>query len=170
MRVVLPNKSVEPWYRQGWPWFLMAFPAIAVIAGLVTLWLALSTWDGLVVDDYYQEGKTIEKTMARSLRAAELGLIAELSLRSDEVSVRLAGRPGAVLPPTVVLTFAHPTRSGMDQILLLKPRAGVFVAPVAPLAAGRWLIQLEDESRSWRLNGSANVPTDTVVRVLPVDS
>lgn len=167
MRAANPQKSVEPWYRQGWPWFLMAFPAIAVVAGLVTLWIAVSTWDGLVVDDYYQEGKTIEKTLARSVRAAELGLIGDLSIRSEEVSLGLSAAAGVALPPTVVLTIAHPTRGGMDQVLLLKPRDGAYAGPVAPLSAGRWLIQLEDESRTWRLNGTINVPADTVIRIVP---
>ncbi|NMG74538.1 FixH family protein [Aromatoleum diolicum] len=170
MRVASLKSSTEPWYRQGWPWFLMAIPAVSVVAGLVTLWLAVSTWDGLVVDDYYQEGKTIEKTLARSERAAELGLVAELSVRSDEVSLSLTAAAGVTLPPTVVLTIAHPTRAGMDQVLLLKPRDGVFVAPVAPLSAGRWLIQMEDESRGWRMNGTVNVPADAVVRIVPTRS
>lgn len=169
MRVADPQ-VIEPWYRQGWPWFLIAIPAVAVVAGGVTLWLALSTWDGLVVDDYYQEGKTIEKTIARSTRAAELGLVAELRIRSDEVALGLTAAPGASLPPTVVLTIAHPTRAGMDQVLLLKQRDGVFVAPVAPLSAGRWLVQLEDESRTWRLNGTVGIPGDAAVRILPVRS
>lgn len=168
MRIASLKTSTEPWYRQGWPWFLMAIPAVAVVAGLVTLWLAVSTWDGLVVDDYYQEGKTIEKTIARSVRAEELGLAAELWIRSDEVSLSLSAASGVTLPPTVLLTIAHPTRGGRDQVLLLKPRDGLFVAPVAPLSAGRWLIQMEDESRSWRMNGTVNVPADAAVRIVPV--
>jgi hypothetical protein len=40
-----------PWYRQFWPWFIIALPASAVIAGFITLWLAMSRPDHLVVDD-----------------------------------------------------------------------------------------------------------------------
>jgi hypothetical protein len=40
-----------PWYRQFWPWFIIALPASAVIAGFITLWLAISRPDHLVVDD-----------------------------------------------------------------------------------------------------------------------
>ena len=40
-----------PWYRQFWPWFIIALPASAVIAGFFTLWLAISRPDHLVVDD-----------------------------------------------------------------------------------------------------------------------
>lgn len=40
-----------PWYRHFWVWFIIALPASAVIAGFITLWLAMSRPDHLVVDD-----------------------------------------------------------------------------------------------------------------------
>jgi hypothetical protein len=45
-----------PWYRQFWPWFIIALPASAVIASFVSLWLAVSNPDQLVVteDEYLQ--------------------------------------------------------------------------------------------------------------------
>jgi hypothetical protein len=50
----LPGQNV-PWYRQFWPWFIIALPASAVVAGFITLWLAISNPDGMVVsDDEYQ--------------------------------------------------------------------------------------------------------------------
>jgi len=40
-----------PWYRQFWPWVLIAIPLAAVIMGGVTLWLAISNPDYLVVEE-----------------------------------------------------------------------------------------------------------------------
>lgn len=40
-----------PWYRQFWPWFIIALPASAVIASFISLWLAISHPDQLVVSD-----------------------------------------------------------------------------------------------------------------------
>ena len=49
----------QPWYRQFWPWFIIALPASAVIASFFTLWLAVSNPDTLVVsDDQYDEIKS----------------------------------------------------------------------------------------------------------------
>jgi len=44
-----------PWYRQFWPWFIIALPASVVVASFITLWLAISNPDHLVIeDDEYQ--------------------------------------------------------------------------------------------------------------------
>ena len=49
------NGQELPWYRQFWPWFIIALPASAVIASIITFWLAVSHPDQLVVDgDEYQ--------------------------------------------------------------------------------------------------------------------
>ncbi len=47
---LLPGQGV-PWYRQFWPWFIIALPASAVIASFITLWLAVSHPDHLVVNE-----------------------------------------------------------------------------------------------------------------------
>jgi hypothetical protein len=45
------DPATIPWYRQFWPWFIIAIPSAAVIGGMVTLWLALSHPETLVVDE-----------------------------------------------------------------------------------------------------------------------
>lgn len=46
----------RPWYREPWPWVLIAIPAAAVAGSAVTLWLALSRPDTVVLDaERYQQ-------------------------------------------------------------------------------------------------------------------
>ena len=45
------SEQVLPWYRQFWPWFIIALPASAVVASLYTFWLAVSNPDQMVVDE-----------------------------------------------------------------------------------------------------------------------
>jgi hypothetical protein len=48
----------RPWYREPWPWVLIALPLLTVIASAVTFWLAVSHPDFLVVDTpEYQQVK-----------------------------------------------------------------------------------------------------------------
>ena len=45
-----------PWYRYPWPWVAIAIPAVAVIGGLFTLYLAVTHPDPVIVDsDEYQQ-------------------------------------------------------------------------------------------------------------------
>ena len=161
------DKPHEPWYRQGWPWFLIAFPATAVVAGIATLVIAIQTFDGMVVDDYYKEGRAIVQTIGRVEHAREMGLRASIKVRSESIHIELSGSDAASLPERIHLTVAHPTRGGLDQELLVTGLAGVYEAPLAPLSTGRWLFVIEDEARSWRMDGSAFLPAEMEITIDP---
>lgn len=54
MSVMNPRKppgEPRPWYREPWPWVLIAIPLLTIAASAVTLWLALSQPDHIVVDE-----------------------------------------------------------------------------------------------------------------------
>lgn len=153
----ISNARSKPWYREPWPWILMAGPAIVVVAGFITAWLAVRSNDGLVEDDYYKQGLAISQRLAREQQAAGLGLGAELFLGDNARDLRLSlvSETGAVLPGEVRLLVIHPTRAGADQIVpLQKDAAGYYVGRLtAPLQRGRWHVMLEDEDRNWRIAG-----------------
>lgn len=170
MNTTLTEKTPPPWYKQGWPWFLISFPAIAVVAGIATLVIAINTFDGMVVDDYYKEGRAIVQTMERAEHAKELGLKAHLVVRSDSIRIELDALDTSNLPERLLLTVSHPTRGGMDQELVVEGAGGVYQTALAPLSTGRWLFLLEDESRSWRMNGATYIPTETEIWIDPSGS
>lgn len=171
MSLSVTEKNSLPWYKQGWPWFLIALPALTIVAGVITLIIAIRSWDGLVVDDYYKEGKSFVQTIERTERARSLGLKARLDIRTDSIRIELSSAVDrAAVPEAIHLTVSHPTRAGLDQELHLTGRDGVFEGAMLPLATGRWLFQIEDESRVWRMNGAAFLPTETEVRIDPAGS
>jgi hypothetical protein len=145
----------KPWYREPWPWLLMAGPAVVIVAGFATLYLAVTTGDGLVVDDYYKQGLAINATLAREERARALGLSAalEFSSQHDGVQLRLVG--AAIRPARLQLRFVHRTRGGQDQVLILLavPDQGYF-ARMRPLQQGAWQVVVEDDVGGWRLAGT----------------
>ena len=143
------------WYREPWPWILMSGPAIVVVAGLVTAWLAVRSDDGLVIDDYYKQGLAINQTLSRSDTAARLGLKAELHLIDGRLQVLM----DAAGPGELSLQLAHPTRAGMDQrVKLAMVRPGVYEGRLQPLKAGRWHVVLEQ--KDWRLSGDWILPAE----------
>lgn len=154
---------VLPWYRHRWPWLLMLGPFVVVVAGIVTAWLAFRSNDGLVVDDYYKQGLAVNQATLRDRRAAQLGVRGELSIDPVRQLVRVTLRSGksGEMPPTLALTFSHPTRGGLDRTLrLLRDETGSlpdgahYAAGSAGELAGRWHVTLEGENREWRLVGT----------------
>ncbi len=96
--MTLPARTpAERWYREPWPWIVMIAPAAAVLGGAVMLWLAISTYDGLVSDDYYKQGLAINQVLRRDERAAELGYRAHASLSEDGTQVRVLLRGRAAI-------------------------------------------------------------------------
>jgi hypothetical protein len=157
-----------PWYRHRWPWLLMAGPATVIVAGIVTLWLAVRSNDGLVADDYYKQGLAINRTLERSERAAAMGLKAWFAVRDGRAVLRLESRAGAALPSRVRLKLTHPTRSGFDQALLLTRADGIYTGPLEELASGHWQVIVEDEAGTWRLAGAAT-PAEKEAALEPLE-
>lgn len=151
------NTRSKPWYREPWPWILMAGPAIVVVAGIITAWLAATSNDGLVEDDYYKQGLAVKQRLARDHEAANLGLSAELVAGGNGLDLRLflSGNAATALPDALQLRVVHPTRAGADQVVTLKKdAAGFYVGQLtAPLQGGRWHVMLEDENHRWRIGG-----------------
>jgi len=148
----------KPWYRQLWPWLLMTMPAAAIVGGAITFWLAATSNNALVVDDYYREGKAINRELARDRMAAQFGLAAELTRQPDaSATLRISAHREAALPPFVNLRLIHATRAELDRtISLARVGEGRYAAPQAQLPeAGRWNVVIEDPDRHWRLVGTA---------------
>jgi hypothetical protein len=150
----MSSARANPWYREPWPWILMAGPATVVVAGLVTAWLAVRSDDGLVVDDYYKQGLAINQTLGRSDAAERLGVQAELRFVDGRLRVSLGD---AAVHGRLRLRLVHPTRAGMDQSIVLDAvRAGTYEGEVHALLPGRWHVVLEE--RDWRLSGDWVLP------------
>jgi hypothetical protein len=149
-----PPQTIErPWYREPWPWILMGGPAVVVVAGFATLWIAVSTSDGLVAEDYYRQGLAINRVLAREDAAARLGIVARVEPGTGRLVVRLEGRIAP--PPALTAWLAHATRAGHDMRLrLVREAGGDYAAAMPPsLPAGHWHVSIEDPGRDWRVTG-----------------
>ena len=140
--------SSNPWWREPWPWLLMSGPAAVLVAGAVTTWIAFASADGLVAEDYYKQGLSINKRLAREEAAQRAGIDATVRLQDGKLRVELKGQS----PQAIFVHLAHATRAGYDQRLRLAPTGGgVYETTLPPLAAGRWRAAIEDPRGSWRI-------------------
>ncbi len=145
-------RAAKPWYREPWPWILMAAPAAAIVGGAVTVWLALASADGLVADDYYRRGLAINQVLGREQAAERLGIALRMEPSPGVLVARLTGRGAS--PEALQVRLAHATRAGNDLRLRLTHRGGgVYVSALPPLAAGSWRVVVEDPRGEWRVAG-----------------
>jgi hypothetical protein len=153
------ERAPRAWYRERWPWLLIAGPAVVVVASLASAWLAIASDDGLVAQDYYKQGLLINRKLRAAgsdVEAARLGATVTLHA-NGEVRAHLVGLPPAPAeaPAHLRLTLAHPGHTGPQAIVALTRVAdGEYVGEFSEPAVGRLVVTLESDS--WRL------PTTTV--------
>lgn len=143
----------------------MSGPAIVVVAGIVTIVIAVRTHDGLVVDDYYKRGLTVNMDLSRDQAAKAAGLTAKttIDVANSRVTLGLANAPLTL--NTLTLNLSRASVKGHDQLITLQRanRQGdesVFVGALKPLEVGKWYVAIEDPSRSWRLIGTIAIRND----------
>jgi hypothetical protein len=158
----------RPWYREPWPWILMSGPAVAVVASLVSAYLAVVGADPVIDEDYYEHGLQINRELARQQQASRLGLQTDLHLqgvrRGDEVDVQVAS--SAPLPDTAIrvrLVNGLGAFTERSAVLGRVPGSGAVAkfygqwlqAPDDRLtvAAGSWRAVIEGDN--WRIEGPA---------------
>lgn len=161
------REEKRSWYREPWVWLMIALPMSAVIGGMITIYLAVSTSDGLVVDDYYKRGKAINMDLARDEAAARYQLRAEidLDLRDNLLQLQLQGALDAQ-PKALTFSLLHPTQPGRDQVITLRHAGdGVYYGDIDEVARGNWYLQLEADD--WRLSGKMQIPLTDALVLLP---
>jgi len=63
--------SNEPWWKHGFVWMIIAGPAIVVVAGFITLYLAVSRPNEIVDESAYHQGR--QSDMSIEARRMESG-------------------------------------------------------------------------------------------------
>ena len=156
----MPTQAL-PWYRQFWPWFVIALPLTAVVASIATLVIAAHDPDGLVVDDYYKQGLAINQALGRDRQAQTLGLsgLVRLDPIGGHLALTLSGLPGNADAEDLELRLIHPTRPHLDRSLtLIREAKDTWHARLGPIAPGRWHVHLESPQGAWRLAGRLALP------------
>ena len=140
------------WSREPYVWMIIAFPASAVIAGIITIYIAIQTEDGLVVDDYYKRGLEINRTLDRDKRAQDYRLSADVKypVYGDKLLINIASASDYKIPESINVNLLHATRKGFDQSFTVQiTDDGNYLVPADKMQAGRWHVLIEHDD--WRL-------------------
>lgn len=160
------RRDNQPWYKQRWPWLLIAGPALVIVAGIVTVWLAVVSNDGLVTDDYYKQGLAVNQRLQRDHAAGGMGLSADVMRAGQNIRLLMRAQENVALPAVLSFKLAHPTRAGQDQVVeLVAEGQGFYGGKLAGETAGRWLVSIEDPAGKWRLQGDWQADSGEPLRI-----
>lgn len=167
MNVAMTLKNDKrPWYKEPWPWILMAGPGVVIVAGIITTVIAVQTSDGLVSDDYYKQGLSVNQRMQRDQHATQLGLHADVMRSGLNLRLLITAADSSVLPEAITLRLVHPTVDGLDQVIQMKSEGhGFYDGALTADVVGRWHVSLEDPAGQWRLQGDWKADSDEPLRL-----
>ncbi len=154
------------WYQEPFVWVLIIIPFTAVVMGFLILYYSITSKDGLVDNDYYQDGLQINEVLDRDAAARKYGLDAQMKVdyKNEAVAVKLAARSLTTLPPVIQVTWMYATHSGFDQKTELDGGVhGNYQGRLPKLPPGHWYVQME--AGDWRLLGSLYVPQDSTIHL-----
>ncbi|MEJ2256539.1 MAG: FixH family protein [Woeseiaceae bacterium] len=156
----MKREDTKPWYRQFWPWFIIALPAAAVIGGLTTLWIAVQTTDSLVVRSEDGVRNATDRRIAAERFASRANLAALVDINPETGVVSAVMRSGELraVPPALEFELSHPAFADRDQTITLvqaMPDAHgnpVWVGHFTSIPEGRFYAALS-AGDTWRLSG-----------------
>jgi hypothetical protein len=161
------EQTSKPWYKHPLVWMMVTIPFSAVIMGVVMLWLAIDTDDGLVADDYYKQGLEINRVLVRDKKAAELGVSAVINYNNKVRVINLEFNKGALasLPETLQLSFQHATRANSDVVVTLNHGIGnQYIGQIKQaLTEGIWYFELSDAD--WKVNARSRVQAKNTIQL-----
>ncbi len=163
----MQQTDTTPWYKQFWPWFLIAIPMSSVVVGSIVFNFATDGTNSLVVDDYYKEGKSINARLDKVENAQALGIAADLVFENSSAVLSFSsGEPkdGTALK----LNFYHVTQPERDiELLLARDASGKYRAPLTFNVQGKWRIRLTPMDDTWKLQQKLSLPQASPIQFRP---
>ncbi|HVK98425.1 MAG TPA: FixH family protein [Dongiaceae bacterium] len=154
----MTTMQAKPWYKQFWPWFIIAIPASSVIVGTVMIVLAMQDPGGLVREDWYKEGMAINQRLDKQNKAKAAGIKAYFSFSTAENVISL--RVDNIDPQqesTLTLELVHPTQAQHDQtVQLYRTPQNTYFAKLEQTPSGFYYVQLRSEPGQWEIDSRIN--------------
>lgn len=161
----LEKTDSKPWYKQFWPWFIIAIPGLTVIAGVNMLFLAIRNADTLVDDDYYKSGLALNQRMEKNALAASKNISVELNYLNQAIQLCVQGNSSN---QQFELTMQHATLAHFDQHLAFTMSDGdCNVIALDSVAEGNYHFTLDALEEQWRVIGSSYFPIKAPITLHP---
>lgn len=160
------KQDTQPWYKQGWPWFVISFPILTVFAGIATYIIAANQPHSMVQDDYFKKGLAINQSIEKQELAIRKNLTALINAKQDSGLVSIDLQGDNITASQLQLVFSHPTQTTRDrQITLDRLAANEFVGQLPELPQAFWHIRLSDQNDSWHLKSRWHFPENSQLHI-----
>lgn len=158
-----------PWYKVTWVWYIIFMKFAVITACIVTAILIYRNPISMVVDDYYNEGRSINLQLQRVAIAEERNISFYAEFTNDNLELRFrSGAPndGSAL----VVTFYHPTTQQYDfELRMTQSGDGVYRQMLPRELDGHWRLDIEPFDREWRVSQNIHLPVSQRITILPVN-
>ncbi len=159
--------SNTSWYKEPWMWLVVMLPVSSVIAGISTVFIAASTSDSLVVDNYYQTGLTINDNKQANEAAKKLGIHGQLIFTDENIQLQIAMNDineQQKLPEQLYLLLSHPTHQHKDlEVRLNKTSQNLYSASEKTSISGRYYMNLHPKNDAWLIQQQLVIDADKVI-------
>ena len=147
-----PNLGPRVWYKEPYLWMLVGFPVASILACIFLIFLAATTKDTLVRDNYYKDGLAINQELAWDKKAVSMDIRLDMIVDGNKATLTMTNSR-IELPSTLILKFSHPTLQTQDRDSLLQ-RVGqekTYQGFIENLQDGRYYLQVESLEQQWRV-------------------
>ncbi len=155
------TQDIGPWYKQTWLWFVLTPLIAVVIYASIFMYIAITTSDGVVRDDYYKIARGMNVDTSRVEAAAKLGINGDILIDTLTGDIRLNLSAYTPLPSELILDLIHPTHQKYDQSITLRAvsqNSGVYLGALQSHLEGKRYLMLSDSSHSWHIRREINPP------------
>ncbi|WP_445426730.1 FixH family protein [Alishewanella sp. HL-SH06] len=158
------QEDTKPWYKYSWTWVLIAIPVVTALKAVHTVVVMQQHKPEIVIDDYYQAGKSINMQLAKYREAALRNMDARILVAGNRAVIRFT--ENQVLGETIHLDFYHPTL-GAHDFAVDAERSGelLYVATLPITPNGRWRLTVSDKSEEWRLRANLTLPAEQEIKL-----
>jgi len=144
-----------PWYKQFWPWFVIAIPVSSMFVAVIQISYALNSPNDMVVDNYYKEGLGINTVLDKRNLATELNIGASIVIDNTTGEVILTSQNAQ--EETLTLNFFNSAISDKDFTLTLNRIAdNQYRGNLKKSISGIWNLYLES-AVGWQIGARLNL-------------
>lgn len=160
------GQEFKPWYKQGWPWFVISFPLLTVVAGIATYFIAANQPHSMVQDDYFKKGMAINQSIGKLQLAKDKMLVASITTDKESKLITIDLKGEKIAAKRLNLFFSHPTQTAKDHSVTLDNLSGSeFIGELPELAQAYWHIRLADTDDNWHLKARWNYPESDQIKI-----